>query len=1686
MDTINIELTSKKTKTKKYRFIRRLLRVFFGILVFLLLIILFIRSPWGQNIIVHQLTDYVSNKTNTKFNIDKTFVTLNGNLKIDGLFLEDKKGDTLVYSKSLEANLPLLGMIRGTDFGFDDIKWNGLKANIIRKDTTAEYNFQFLIDAFAPGDTETPKKENNSASTNIIIGNINLANIDVNYIDIPLGIESSFKIGNLNASTKNIDLETMNFGVNEILLSDSNIKYTQNAVVSTSSDEGDLPNFSSEKITFKNTKFYYKDAVSELVTDLKITDFYSDNVNLNLNKRDFNIDEIALNDSKIGVRMQSSSSKSSTAKTQFQWPNVTANIAKVHLQNNTVSYCIDDAKIQTDTFNANAIAIQELNLNASSIFYKNQKGSLQINAFNFKESSGINLENLTLNTVFSNQEVDVNNFEILMANNQLKGNVKLNYNSITALLNTPEQTIVFANFPTIKLNLNKFLKFQSVLSSNPYLTTLGKKLIKGSVFANGTLSEINLKNTKIGWGNSTQISFDGSINNVSNPEFLKLKFLNVEAKTTKNDINRFVKEESLGIQFPKKINVSGSLKGTLKNIAANLKLKSTQGNINIIGDFENQNTFNYDTEIKINNFKINELLQNNQLGEISATLKSKGKGKSLYDLDAILETNIKAFTLNNYPLKNANFRADFKNGKGSITSNFKDDNLNLNIEGNVILDSLDTKASLQVDVIGVDLEGLGLMKRNVKAGMDIALNFHGNLDNFKFDTNVTKGTIVYNNRSYLLGSIAAEGFIDQDTTAFFVKNKMIDAKLQSNAAPKKIQEALQNHFSNYFSKDTNRVATTKNLVDLKVNGKIAQTTLLKEVFLVNAKDIDTIDFSVDFNEAQKKLNAHITAPHINYSGNELDSLAFTMTANNKNFNFKLGFKDVKANPLYIPKTVLQGNYANKEFLLNFSSGYKADTLININTKITGSKDQLEFTINPKNLKLNKQFWDIPTSNNVVFKNDKLQFTDFKITKNKQSIEITHQLEKITKEHVAIKYHNFKLSEVFSYLNPTKEIATGVLNGEFVLENPFKDTGIIADLTIQQLKFLKTDFGKLSLEGKSLGENTYDFNVKLKEGDIDLDLTGDYFVENKEANLNANIKLNTFKMKALNTLSLGEIKETSGAFSGHFKVNGTTSNPNYKGDLFFTDATFNITKLNTKFTLKDEKLQIDNDGIYVNNFSVLDENKNVLKLSGKILTKSFINPEFDVKLSAKNFRVLNATKEDNPSLYGVASFNANANLTGDLQIPKLKANITLGKATNVTYVLPTSYASEENRDNVVVFVNRENPDAILTETEEQTATIKGFDISTQLKINKEAKVTVIIDKETGDNFNVSGDGDLLFTMLPNGNISLSGVYEVAQGHYELNLYNLVNRKFLLAPGGRVSWSGNPFDAKLGVKAIYKLETSASPLMAAQISNEDPSVKNKFKQVLPFNVFLNIDGELMQPKISFKLAMPEEEQGAIGGQVYSRVQQVNQQEEELNKQVFSLLVLNRFYPDSGSDGSSGGFATIARDNLNDAVAGQLNTFSNKILGNTGLELNFDLNSYTDYQGNTPTNRTELGVTAQKKLFNERLTVRVGSDLDLQGTNATAQQTPIIGNVTLEYKITEDGKYRLKGFRKNEFENIIDGQTIVSGIALIFTQEFNEFSEMWAAIFRSQKNRNDKNDEDEKKKVDKKTTINIEHKNNKSKKN
>lgn len=108
------ETTEKKSKTKN-KILKTISKIVLGLILVFVVVILFVRSPWGQDIIVNKAVSYISDKTNTKVAVKNLFITFSGAIQLDGLYLEDTKGDTLVYSKSLEANVPLWSIITGKE-----------------------------------------------------------------------------------------------------------------------------------------------------------------------------------------------------------------------------------------------------------------------------------------------------------------------------------------------------------------------------------------------------------------------------------------------------------------------------------------------------------------------------------------------------------------------------------------------------------------------------------------------------------------------------------------------------------------------------------------------------------------------------------------------------------------------------------------------------------------------------------------------------------------------------------------------------------------------------------------------------------------------------------------------------------------------------------------------------------------------------------------------------------------------------------------------------------------------------------------------------------------------------------------------------------------------------------------------------------------------------------------------------------------------------------------------------------------------------------------------------------------------------------------------------------------------------------------------------------------------------------
>jgi hypothetical protein len=1643
---------------------KRMLRVFLKFLAVLLMLfitlVLVVRSEWGQNLIVNKVVNYVSNKTNTKVEIEKLFITFDGDIQLNGLYLEDKKGDTLVYSKSLEAGIPLWEAING-DIGIDNVDWEGLRANIIRKDSINGFNYEFLVNAFTPKDTTTTATDKDAQLPNISIGTVNFKDFNLKFIDEVSGINSKVKLGEFNLDMNEFDLNQMRFEIDDVALKNTKVTFLQTKSVPETEDVNETPKpyISIGKLSLEDVEGTFESVPNKLFADANIGELILKLDEADLLKNTVNVPQFSLNSSTLLFKMEDTPEDadkvSKPIKSQpFEWPIWTVNVDEIEMQDNNISYFINNAVSNRGVFNPDAIVINEFNFKAEDLQLKDKTIQASIAQLQFNEASGIQLKETNLNLTVTDTEASVTDLKVKVNNNYLRGRLKFDYNSLASAIDAPENATLNLDIPNFLVNVNDVFLFQPDLRQNEYLRTLSTKELTGTLKMYGLLSDVNIPNARIDWGNTTNITVKGRIQNATDVDNLQLNIPSYTINSTKTDLSQFVIEDSLGVSIPKNIKIKGNLRGKLDDITTDSRIATTDGDVIIKGSFKNTKTIAFDAFIETDSLRLGKILKNDQLSTLNLTLKANGSGSTVNTLNANVKANIRDFKYANYIYDTIALQGELKDGQGPINLDYKDENLNMKLKSIVTLDSVSPNIDATLDIIGADLQALGITKRNIKTAFQFNVNFEGNAETFDARTTIHDAVSVYDNQTYLIGELTANTFVRPDTTYLKVDNRMLNLELESNANPTQTTTAITEHINSYLSKQ--ELPDSLRFVKLKLKSKITDAPVLKDVFLADLRQLDTVNIDVDFSAEKRNLVAKVEAPFINYADNELDSLAFNLNSSRDSLTFNFGLKSLKAGPIDIKRTEVLGEVSNDSLKLDFLAFNNTEKLIHIKPEFFRQGDSLSLHINPSDLTLNAKPWSIPSNNRLKYIDNVLDIDDFTLSREGQSVTISNKKPNVAKDHLGIDFKGFKLSSILSYLNPDEVLAKGELNGEVVLEEPFGQSGLLADLSIQRFRVMDVDLSTLTLKANSSGGDTYNLNMLVNGGAVDLQLKGDYLAKATGAELDLNLDINEFKMEALEGFSQEQIKNASGSFKGNIAVSGTTTVPQYKGDLNFNDAKFNVAQLNAGFQLGNETLRLDNAGLYFNNFKIADENNNTFVVDGDVLTESFINPAFNLSFKAKDFRVLNSTKEDNDLYYGTAIFDLDATLSGDLELPRLDATLNIGSETNVTYVLPPSQVAVESRDGVVIFVNKDNPDSILTQTkEEESAIISGFDIKTTIKVGKEAVVNVIIEEQTGDNLRIQGDADLKFNIYPNGRTTLTGRYTVNDGHYELSLYNLVKRRFELRKGSTITWAGDPLDATLDASAIYRVKTSASALMASTTSGADISTKQRFRQELPFLVYLNVDGQLDEPKLTFDINLPEDEQGAIGGQVYGRLQQLNQQENELNKQVFSLLVLNRFFPDTGSDGSGGGTASIARDNINQALSDQLNVYADKLLGNTGVELDFGLDSYTDYQGNSPTERTTLDVAAQKKFLDDRLVVRVGSEVDVQGSSSTqgdGSTTPLVGNVSIEYLLTENGKYRLKGFRRNQFDNVIDGQLIVSGLAIIFTQEFNKFDELFRNFLSS----------------------------------
>lgn len=1639
----------KDYKWNRKRILRLVGKIILTLLLLFAVLVLVIRTPWAQNLIVSKITEYVSNTTNTKFEVEKVFITFSGNIETRGVYMEDKQGDTLLYAKELQLDLPIYPFLVKNELSIDDVNAKGFVANIKRAEDPDQFNFSFLLDAFATSPSDTTTTE----PMRISLGDFYLEDWKFRYTDACLGTDIKLNLGRLNTDFLEFNLEKMIFEVDEFKLENTQIKYGQNHVSPTSNDTTTttLPLIKVSDFKLNKVHVSYDSKPDALQTSFKLGNIALSDIDVDVSKSSYNTHDLLIAESNIDVSLHKVTDTTKIKDNSFEWPKIVLASQNIDLESNSITFSQNNEKRTDSVFNPSAFALNQLNFHAENFRYRPKNFHLLLKDASFQETSGIQLKQFAFEAGLTDNDAFIKDFIVGLNNSKANANMEIAFTSIQEALNSTQNSSIDLGLTDLNIEPSDIQKLVPQLKNNSYLDSLSIYPITGRLKANGTLKKVDELDTKLNWGDNTMVSINGTLSNLTQTDAFAYDLNNIDIKSINSDITKFISVKDLSIQVPKTIALNGSLKGTLETFETKSELQIPEGRINLNASASIGDTKQFKGLVKTDSLQLGNLLKNPQVGTISFEINGSAFGTELSNLDAEVNGEVTEFELNSYTYKNINLSGTIEKGLGDLNLDIEDNNLNFKTKTRIDLTSDINSVKFDANLVGADLRELGFTRNDIKIAGELQGDYNGKTNNYTIETHIKNAIAVTDNRQYQITPVNINAHIEDSITDVTIKSGFINGGLYSNASPNRINKALKQQLENYFSSDST-VAQNVDDVKAKLDLAIVPTPIISKVFFDGIEDLDSLNIDANFDAKSKNIRGKIFIPRFSYNKSTVDSLDVDLKGDSVNLQFSVGVAEFQYDPVHLKKTFLEGILKNKELVLDFNSINDTTEIMHISSELVFKKDTLTLHVSPDNLVLNKKQWEVPEDNKITLAESYSNFKNLIFSRNKQKLQVSTEVPAMKADHIGILFENFQLQTFLSLFNPDEALAKGVVQGNFVILNPYDASGLVSKMDINDFYLMQNPLGTLNLNASSKSFSDYDFDLVLKDGGADLRLMGDYTARQDDADLNFELDIQKLETRILEGFLKDVLSDPSGNISGSLLVNGTLSEPAYSGRLNFNNVGLTLSDYKTSLNINEQSLDLNEEEITLNSFKVKDSSSGTFTLDGKVITDNLFNPKFELSVKAEKFIILDSKKGDNELVYGKAVVDTDFEVSGNLELPVINGTLSIGDATNLTYLVPQTQYEIQEREGVVIFVNRENPDAILTKNTGETANsvFAGMDINTTLKISDQAIFTIVLDEKTQDKLQASGNATLNLNINPNQDIQLSGRLELNSGFYRTSLYNLVSREFKINEGSSVVWSGDPYNAKLDVTAIYELETSAAPLMSSISFGQDTGVSGQYQRSSTFLVYLNVGGEITSPELSFALDMPENAQGNYGGAVYGRIQQLNEQESELNKQVFSLLALNRFYPTTGSDGSNGGAIALARNNVNKVLSSELNSISNKILGNSGFELDFDLDSFQDYQGNDYQNRTQLNINAKKKLFDDRLIVTAGSAVDVEGSASNADTaTPVIGNVSLEYLLTEEGMYRLKGFRRQEYQNIIDGQLIVTGLAFIFNREFNKFSQLFKPL-------------------------------------
>lgn len=1027
-------------------------------------------------------------------------------------------------------------------------------------------------------------------------------------------------------------------------------------------------------------------------------------------------------------------------------------------------------------------------------------------------------------------------------------------------------------------------------------------------------------------------------------------------------------------------------------------------------------------------FRLGPLLGTSMIGPLTANVRLQAKGRKLRDMEVDLEGDFPLFTINNRTIGSIRAKGHLARNLFNGQLEADDPDLHLVFSGLADFRGRWPQVDFTAKLHNADLYNLGFVESKGYSSLSLDAAMRGRLspDSLAGDLHFTGISYCHGDEEYELGDLQLSSGRIGGENLLRLDASFAEAEVIGEFLPTKLPEALGHVLRSVFPSLLSMVNYKQAPQHFRFNGAVREADEVLRLFLPEARIGSGATFSGNFDTRSFDLGLHAVLPRASYgkvrfdslevmADKTLDLLAFSVKSTKQHFGDSLWFSG----------TGVRGKAYQDE--LDLDVGWAASS--------GGTKGNLSFTgevegprsialeLLPSRLYLGYGEWANARRAGIRIDSTTVRIHDLDMRNGRQRLALNGTIARDPQQALAFVLDSLELSN-FAPLIDGPPI-NGRLSADGRLFDLYGTPHAVSAARVDSMRVGRAPVGDVALAVSWLeGDGALDLNGRIERGAIKaLDFTGRVGLRDGGA-LDMSAMLDRFDMGLANPYMPEGISQLGGHATGEVAVTGSLAHPDLKGTIDLSGATLRIDYLNTRYT-GDARVRIGDELFAVDRAVMRDDEGHLARVGATVAHSALSNWSYDIWGTLDRVQVLNTTVAMNSLYYGKAYATGDFSVSGSRG--SLEVNVQAATAPGTDIHLPVGGSVEVSPISFVHF------GPIDTTGADTDVDLTGVSLNMEVTVTPDANFELIFDPTVGDIMSGRGAGMVELGITPRGDLSMNGQVTLSEGDYLFTLRNVVNKRFAVQPGGRITWYGDPFDAQLDLQAIYRLKAPLYDVIPPGERNDS------HRQRVPVEVVMKLREKMMNPEIGFDVRLQQVDEG-----LKAQVASVLSTDQEMSRQVFALIVLNRFLEPPMYAGAGAASTGTTAGNTAGTTASELlsNQVSNWL---SGLSNDFDLGF--KYRPGDAITQDELEVAFSKQFFNERLLFSTNVGVHYGATNSNAGSS-LIGDFQLEYLITREGRFRARAFSLTNDRNLIqaDQSPTTQGAGLVLRRDFDTLGELF----------------------------------------